>query len=96
MDENKLAYVHLLLFRCKRCQEPVAISVMSEARNLERIYGETFDIECNCGWFRNSSLGVEAVRHWVTPWDSAPSAEHLSAPGESTIENIGLADTQKR
>ena len=63
MDENNLAYVHLLLFRCKRCQEPVAISVMSEELNLERIDGETFDIECNRGWFRNSSSGVEAVKH---------------------------------
>ena len=32
-------YIHLLLYRCKRCQEPLAISVMSEECNLERIDG---------------------------------------------------------
>src|ERR1700692_607962 len=85
-------YSHLLLFRCKRCHEPVAISVMSEEGNLERIDGDTFDVECNCGWFRNSSLGVEAVRHWVTPWEFAQSVEHLSAAGDASVDNIGLAN----
>lgn len=65
MDEK---YVHVLLFRCKRCKEPLVKSVPSEERNLERIDGDTFDVACNCGWFGNS-VGVEAVRHWVSPWE---------------------------
>lgn len=85
-------YTHLLLFRCKRCKEPVAISVVSEEANLERIDGETLDVECNCGWFRNS-LGVEAVRHWVTPWEFEQTVEHLSAASNRTVDNVGLLDT---
>jgi hypothetical protein len=92
MDGKNLAYVHLLLFRCKRCKEPLVISVMSEEGNLERIDGETFDVECNCGWFVNSSLGVEAVRHWVAPCEFAQSVEHSSSASNPSVENIGLVD----
>jgi len=62
------AYVHSLLFRCQECKGPLTISVASEEGNLERIDGDTFDIECTCGWGKNS-LGVEAVRHWVVTWE---------------------------
>jgi hypothetical protein len=85
-------YTHLLLFRCKRCTEPLAISVMTEEANLERVDGETFDVECNCGWFGNL-LGVEAVRHWVTQWEFAQSVMHLGAVSDRSVENIGLVDT---
>jgi len=84
-------YIHLLLFRCSRCNEPLAISVTSEEANLERIDGEAFDVECNCGWFRNS-LGAEAVSHLVTPWEFARSVEHLSAASNRSVDNVGLVD----
>ena len=61
-------YVHSLLFRCEECNGPLAISVSSEEVNLERIDGDIFDVECVCGWWKTLS-GVEAVRHWVVPWE---------------------------
>jgi hypothetical protein len=85
-------YIHLLLFRCTRCNEPLSISVTSEEANLERIDGETFNVECNCGWFRNS-LGVEAVSHLVAPWEFTQSVEHLSAASNRSVDKIGLVDT---
>ena len=69
MDTEKMLYVHLLLFRCKQCGEVLAISVASEARNLEKIDGDSHDFRCLCGWTENL-LGVEALRHWVTPWEN--------------------------
>jgi hypothetical protein len=65
---------------------------MTEEANLERIDGETFDVECNCGWFRNA-LGVEAVRHWVTPWEFEQRVEHFSAASERSVDNVGFVDT---
>ncbi len=69
MDTEQMPYVHLLLFRCKQCGEVLAISVASEARNLEKIDGDSHDFRCLCGWTENL-LGVEALRHWVTPWEN--------------------------
>jgi hypothetical protein len=92
MDGNNVGYVHLLLFRCKRCKEPFAIPVTSPASNLEKIDGDTYSVECNCGWLQNL-LGVEAVRHWVTPWEFPQSADHLSACSDQIVDNIGLVDT---
>ena len=88
MDGKNLAYVHLLLFRCKRCKEPFAIPVTSTASNLEKIDGDTYSVECNCGWLQNL-LGVEAVRHWVTPWEFAQSVEHLSAAVTQLLTTLG-------
>jgi len=68
MATNNSAYVHVLLFRCKRCNAPLAVPVMSEAGNLEKIDGSNHDVKCSCGWSANL-LGIEATRHWVSPWE---------------------------
>lgn len=69
-------YVHLLLFRCKRCNQPLAIPVRSEAGNLEKIDSDAFDVKCNCGWFQQL-VGVEAARHWVATWETAQDLGNL-------------------
>ena len=45
-----------------------------EEGNLERIDGDPVDVECNREWLKKLS-GVDAVRHLVTPWESAQSFE---------------------
>ena len=66
MDTQRMPYVHLLLFLCRRCEEPLVISVVSEAANLEKVDCDSYHVKCQCGW-SNNLLGVEAARHWVTP-----------------------------
>ena len=60
-------YVHLLLFKCAVCKDPLVIPVMSDEYNLEGIDGGNYDLSCDCGWVENL-VGLEAVRHYVAPW----------------------------
>ena len=46
MASKNFGYAHLLLFRCKQCDEPVAVPVMGQARNFEEIDGHTYDVKC--------------------------------------------------
>jgi len=78
MNEKDLPYVHVLVFQCKHCNGPLLVPVVTEASNLEKVDGDTFDVECQCGWWKRL-LGVEAARHWVAPWMAVPYAEHLRA-----------------
>ena len=81
MAANHMAYVHLLLFCCKRCNKPVSISGISEVGNLEEIDGHTYEVECRCGWVENL-LGVEALRHWVIPWEQRKDVQHMRVRSE--------------
>ena len=85
MDLVNVVYVHLLLFRCKQCNKPVSISGISEAGNLEVIDGHTYEVECRCGWLEDL-LGVEALRHWVVPWEHG---KYVPRPTERA-EEIGF------
>jgi hypothetical protein len=78
MASNNFGYAHLLLFRCKQCNEPVAVPVMGQARNLEEIDGDTYAVKCRCGW-SESLLGVEALAHWVVAWEGGKTVQHLTA-----------------
>ena len=78
MASNEFGYAHLLLFRCNQCNEPVAVPVMGQARNLEEIDGDTYDVKCRCGW-SESLLGVEALAHWVVAWEEGKAVQHLTA-----------------
>ena len=77
MHGKDLPYVHVLVFRCKHCHRPLLVPVMSEANNLEKVDGDTFEVGCQCGWWKEL-LGVEAARHWVAPWKAGPYVERLS------------------
>ena len=72
-----MPYAHLLQFRCRRCEQPIVISVESEAANLEKVDGDSYRLECQCGW-SETLVGVEAARHLVTPWhDEQQIIDHL-------------------
>jgi hypothetical protein len=75
MNDFNLLYAHIILFACKSCNNPLPISVMSAARNLEIIDADTFDVQCECGWTKEF-LGVEAIRHWVTEWEAKSTFEN--------------------
>jgi hypothetical protein len=80
MALNNVGYAHLLLFRCRQCDEPVAVPVIGQASNLEEIDGHAYDVKCRCGW-AESLLGVEAIAHWVVPWEAV---QHLTARTDET------------
>jgi hypothetical protein len=71
------AFVHLLLYRCQECEQPLATCIMSAERNLERIDGTSFTIVCKCGWSK-SLLGMQAIRHWLAPWSNEGGLGQLS------------------
>jgi hypothetical protein len=87
MNMKHVPYVHLLLFRCKRCDKPLAIPVVCEEGNLEKIDGDIYEVKCNCGWLENL-LGVEASRHWVAPWEIAQNPQLLRSGNPRPIGHI--------
>jgi hypothetical protein len=89
MNVKHLAFEHLLLYRCSRCKKALPISVMSEEGNLEGIDGNAFEVECSCGCSKHL-LGVEAVRHWVIPWDDGQDVKALN--GAANIQSPMMAD----
>ncbi len=82
MHKRVVPYVHLLLYQCQECAEPVALAVKSDEANLERIDGDFNEVQCKCGWFKKL-LGVEAKSHMVTVWGNSANLEfqgHSSDP----------------
>jgi hypothetical protein len=79
MEQKHLRYVHVLLFRCKQCSEPLTIPVKSTVATLEEIDAENFDLECKCGWSQKL-FGLEATRHWSVRWGGPQDTEQLRSP----------------
>ena len=65
---GKAKYAHMLLFACPECNLPVAISRVSNEKNLERVDAESLHIIC--GYCGNSSdvTAVTAKAHFVEEW----------------------------
>lgn len=61
-------YVHILLFRCPTCSNPVSFAVRTSERNPDETDARSFALHCNCGW-KGANMGLLAKRHWVEPWD---------------------------
>jgi hypothetical protein len=70
MNGKPTTFVHALLFRCQKCTQPLSLGILSTERSSEKIDGDSFDLLCQCGWSK-SLLGMQATRHWVTPWLNA-------------------------
>jgi hypothetical protein len=71
MKGDSEAFLHLLLFQCRKCGEPLATPVKSGDRGIEWLDGAAFDLRCECGWSERL-LGILALRHWVTEWPNPP------------------------
>jgi hypothetical protein len=61
-------YVHILLFVCPDCDHPIAISRISEKRNLEDIDAESLRIFCSYCYNFSNVLAVAAKKHYVEDW----------------------------
>jgi hypothetical protein len=59
--------VHVLLFGCEKCNQPLAIPIIHADRNLEAVDANSYDLRCSCGW-AGKRLGAEARRRWSVQW----------------------------
>jgi len=66
---NRIAepFVHVLLFQCPTCGNPISSAIATNERNLEETDARPFNLACPCGWTGNQ-LGVLAKGHWVNIW----------------------------
>ena len=67
MEINRTKFLHLLVFRCPQCGNPMSAWTLSEMQSLETVDASAFDLKCECGWSENW-LGLKARRHWAEPW----------------------------
>jgi predicted RNA-binding Zn-ribbon protein involved in translation (DUF1610 family) len=68
-------YVHVLLFQCPRCGEPVVFARLTASRNLEEVDADPASYSCKCGHV-GVLLGLRARQHWVEEW-------HRNDPGRA-------------
>jgi hypothetical protein len=81
MDDLVKQYVHVLLFSCPRCGDPIPSAVVNGERNIENVDGRGTLCGCKCGW-SGSLLGLHARQHWVAPWD-VKQPKHETSDNES-------------
>lgn len=67
MVDGPKEFVHVLLFACPQCVNPIAATHTDSKRSLEDVDNRSFACECRCGWNGNFG-GFKARRHWVEPW----------------------------
>jgi transcription elongation factor Elf1 len=62
-------FVHVFLFECGWCGNPIRLAIPDSARNLEVTDAKAFALLCKiCGW-SGKVVGTEAKRHWVDTWE---------------------------
>jgi predicted RNA-binding Zn-ribbon protein involved in translation (DUF1610 family) len=66
-DQANVQYVHVLLFECPQCGEPVVFARLTASRNLEEVDADTASYSCKCGHV-GVLLGLRARQHWVEEW----------------------------
>jgi len=71
MNDRPESFVHVLLFQCQQCGEPLAKALQSVERSLEEADATSCNLRCACGWSDNL-LGVLALKHWVAAWRGIP------------------------
>jgi hypothetical protein len=61
------AFVHVLLFQCRKCERPLTAPKVAAQKNPEQVDAAEHELACSCGWSARL-LGVEALRHWIFDW----------------------------
>jgi hypothetical protein len=75
MDEKH--FVHMLLFQCPQCGEPIAAAKSTLHRSLENVDASEMELTCNCLW-TGKILGMEAKRHIILNWDGEVTKDPIS------------------
>lgn len=66
-EEGARNPLHLLLFRCPKCNSPIATCTENEHLSLEIVDGMLFALKCICSW-SGQRRGMSAMRHFVEKW----------------------------
>lgn len=81
-------HAHVLLFACPQCERPLASACASTSKNFEEADAHFFNPHCHCGW-TGPVAGMEAAKHWVTPWRTFAAEVGLARPGDGTCDGKG-------
>lgn len=61
-------YVHMLLFACPNCGQPIAFAAVSDEQNFESTDARKYRVQCRNCLKDDEFVGVMAKRHWVDGW----------------------------
>jgi aspartate carbamoyltransferase regulatory subunit len=64
-----MRYVHTLLFSCPDCNLPVAITRVTNERNLEQVDAQKLEIHCSYCERGFGALSADARKHYVEEWN---------------------------
>ncbi len=67
MNDGARHYVHVLLFECVLCGDPIPWATVTPEKNPETVDGHSLPCKCKCGW-AGTFLGLNARKHWVERW----------------------------
>jgi len=67
MTQGAEEFVHVLLFGCQECSQPLTIAIVNKEQNTEGIDVGSYTVRCSCGSTGNQ-IGARAKRHWVSAW----------------------------
>jgi len=67
MNKGAEQFVHILLFQCPSCANPMSSAIATRERNSEETDSRSFVLHCDCGW-DGTQRGFSAKRHWVELW----------------------------
>ena len=65
--ESRAEYLHVLIFACQQCFQPLPVAELYVARSIEDKDSEVFTLACDCGW-KGEMRGFQARCHWVADW----------------------------
>ncbi|HTQ95658.1 MAG TPA: hypothetical protein VMH89_02570 [Candidatus Acidoferrum sp.] len=63
-----MRYAHILVFSCPDCNLPIAITRISNEKNLEKVDAEALDIRCSYCESTTHMSAVNAKLHYVESW----------------------------
>ena len=92
VENTAHTYLHLLVFQCPQCGDPISVPMLSEVRSLEQADGTTCKLACSCGYSREV-LGIQARRHYVEPWPRLHEHDQSHAEG---LKARVQAETKKK
>jgi hypothetical protein len=65
-------FVHLMLFQCPRCGDPISTTLATPDHGLEEIDLSEIKLTCHCRW-TGKLFGVNAKSHIVVPLNESDS-----------------------